>query len=158
MIDQFKEKHHVNLLCDVLDVPRSTYYQAKQETESNRERENRELTERIQAIHTESKQRYGAPKIHILLKKEGYFVSLNLVQRLMKKANLRSIIIKKYRPQSSKRLVVERENLLAQDFTTATLNEKWAADITYIHTLKDGWCYLASVMDLHTRKIKCRKI
>ncbi|MDF2909294.1 MAG: Integrase catalytic region [Sporolactobacillus laevolacticus] len=84
---------------------------------------------------------------------EGYFVSLKRVQRLMKKANLRSIIIKKYRPQSSKRLVVERENLLAQDFTTATLNEKWAADITYIHTLKDGWCYLASVMDLHTRKI-----
>ncbi len=27
------------------------------------------------------------------------------------------------------------------------------ADITYIHTVKDGWCYLASVLDLHSKKI-----
>lgn len=33
------------------------------------------------------------------------------------------------------------------------MNEKWVADITYIHTLRDGWCYLASVMDLHTQKV-----
>ena len=32
-------------------------------------------------------------------------------------------------------------------------NEKWVTDITYIHTIKDGWCYLASVMDLYSRKI-----
>jgi len=30
---------------------------------------------------------------------------------------------------------------------------KMGCDITYIHTLRDGWCYLASVMDLHTKKI-----
>lgn len=29
----------------------------------------------------------------------------------------------------------------------------WVGDITYINTLKDGWCYLATVMDLHTKKI-----
>jgi len=42
---------------------------------------------------------------------------------------------------------------LERDFTTTTINEKWVGDITYIYTLKHGWCYLASVMDLHTRKI-----
>jgi len=48
---------------------------------------------------------------------------------------------------------MERTNHLEQDFTTTTINEKWVADITYIHTLRDGWCYLASVLDLHSKKI-----
>lgn len=89
----------------------------------------------------------------MILLKEGYLVSLKRVQRLMKKADIRSITQKKFRPSSSKHKVEERENLLEQDFTTKTINEKWVGDITYIHTLKDGWCYLASVMDLHSRKI-----
>lgn len=46
-----------------------------------------------------------------------------------------------------------KENILKRDFCTKTINEKWETDITYIYTLKDRWCYLASVMDLHTRKI-----
>lgn len=49
--------------------------------------------------------------------------------------------------------MVERENLLKQDFSTTSPKQKWAGDITYIHTAKDGWCYLASVMDLYTKKI-----
>src|SRR5690606_25278400 len=75
------------------------------------------------------------------------------VQRLMKKAGIRSITVKKFRPTSSKETIVERKNLLERDFTTQAINEKWVGDITYIYTLRDGWCYLASVMDLHTKKI-----
>ena len=45
------------------------------------------------------------------------------------------------------------ENVLKRDFTTTSINEKWVGDITYIHTIKDGWCYLASVLDLHSKKI-----
>ena len=66
---------------------------------------------------------------------------------------LRSIVVKKYRPHSSKGDVEERENLLNRDFGTSTINQKWCTDITYIHTIKDGWTYLASVMDLHSKKI-----
>lgn len=96
---------------------------------------------------------YGAPKIFALLKQEGYTGSIDRVQRIMKQAGIRSNIVKKYKPTSSSSNVEERENLLAQDFTTETINEKWVADITYIHTVQDGWCYLASVQDLHTKKI-----
>lgn len=140
-------------MCDVLDIPRSTYYQSLNKTISNRERENNELTKRIIEIHSESNGRYGAPKIHHLLQEEGYKVSINRVQRLMKKADIQSITVKKFRPTPSKEQVVERENIIERDFSTSTINEKWVGDITYIHTLKDGWCYLASVMDLHTKKI-----
>lgn len=140
-------------MCNVLDIPRSTYYKTLDETVSERDQENAKITKRIIEIHVDSKQRYGAPKIHFLLKKEGYKVSLKRVQRLMNKANIKSIIVKKFRPTPSNEKVVERENLLQRDFSTKSINEKWVGDITYIHTLKDGWCYLASVMDLHTKKI-----
>jgi len=153
MIEQHKDQYSVQTLCDVLEIPRSTYYQSLHVVESNRERENKELTKRIIDIHTESKQRYGAPKIHFILQQEGYSVSLKRVQRLMKAADIQSITRKKYRPCSSKHQVEERDNLLHQDFSTTTINEKWVADITYIHTLRDGWCYLASVLDLHSKKI-----
>ena len=140
-------------MCEVLGVPRSTYYKSLTKTISNREQENRQLTKRIIEIYQESKQRYGAPKIHHLLVMEGYQVSLKRVQRLMKKADIKSITVKKFRPTPSKEKVVERENILQRDFSTHTINEKWVGDITYIYTLKHGWCYLASVMDLHTKKI-----
>ena len=140
-------------MCDVLDVPRSTYYQSLNRTISNRERENNELTKRIIEIHNDSNKRYGAPKIHHLLEKEGYQVSIKRVQRLMKKAAIQSITVKKFRPTPSKEKVTERENILDRDFSTKTINEKWVGDITYIYTLKHAWCYLASVMDLHTKKI-----
>jgi putative transposase len=72
----------------------------------------------------------------------------------MKESGIQSNIQKKYNPYStSKNKVVERENVLEQDFTTTTINEKWVADITYIHVLREGWCYLASVMDLYSKKI-----
>lgn len=83
----------------------------------------------------------------------GEQCSLKRVQRLMKKANIRSKTVRKYRHQEGKTIEGTYKNLLEQDFTTKTINEKWVADITYIHTQKHSWCYLASVMDLHTRKI-----
>ncbi|MDC3422016.1 IS3 family transposase [Aquibacillus koreensis] len=143
VIDAHKDDHSVKQMCDVLGVSKSTYYQTKKHVESNRDRENREITERIKEIHVESKQRYGAHKIYESLK----------VQRLMKKAGIRSIIVKKFRPTPSKETVIERDNILKQDFNTTNINQKWVGDITYINTLRDGWCYLASVMNLHTKKI-----
>src|SRR5699024_4723899 len=114
---------------------------------------NQEFTKRIKEIHIESKERYGAPKIHHILCEKGYQVSIKRVQRLMREAGIRSITKKKFRPTPSKEHVVELENIIKRDFSTTTINEKWVADITYIHTFKDGWCYLASVMDLHSKKI-----
>ena len=153
MIDTYKDEHSVQQLCDVLGVPRSTYYQTKHQVESNRDRENRELTNSIKAIHTESNERYGAIKIHKCLQKKGFNVSIKRVQRIMKEEGIRSITVKKFRPTPSKEKVVERDNILKQDFNTTDLNQKWVGDITYINTIKDGWCYLASVMDLHSKKI-----
>lgn len=140
-------------MCKVLGVPRSTYYKSFDTTESNRSIENKEYKERIKRIHEDSKGIYGAPKIHKVLENEGSQISLKRVQRLMSDLDIKSVIIKKYRPYSNKKVIEGKENVLNRDFTTTTINEKWVGDITYIHTLRDGWCYLASVLDLHTKKI-----
>ncbi|MFS0616128.1 IS3 family transposase, partial [Bacillus subtilis] len=152
-ITEHKDDYSIRTMCETLDIPKSTYYQSLNKTESNRDRENREFTEKIIQIHEESKKRYGAPKIHETLEKQGHKISLKRVQRLMKVADIRSIIVKKFRPTPSKEKVEERENIINRDFSTTTINQKWVGDITYIHTLRDGWCYLASVLDLHSRKV-----
>ena len=72
----------------------------------------------------------------------------------MKSNSLASIIQKKYTPyKQTKELVLGRDNILKQDFSTTSINQKWVSDITYIHVQEEGWCYLASVMDLHSKKI-----
>lgn len=72
----------------------------------------------------------------------------------MKRLDLCSIIVKKYRPQKNSAPVPEgKENLLKQDFKADEPNKKWVTDITYIHTLKDGWTYLACVLDLCLHKV-----
>lgn len=66
---------------------------------------------------------------------------------------IRSIVTKKFRYQSEKVTIDDRENILNRDFQTTGINQKWCTDITYIYTIRDGWTYLASVMDFHSKKI-----
>ncbi len=140
-------------MCSVLGVARSTYYKSLEKTESTREKENEELKLAIQRIYDDNKGRYSSPKIHYILVMEGYKVSHKRVQRLMRELNLYAITVKKYKPTSNKKVIAELENVLKQDFSRNSINENWVEDITYVHTLKDGWCYLASVLDLHSKKI-----
>ncbi|WP_324826010.1 IS3 family transposase [Sinanaerobacter sp. ZZT-01] len=99
------------------------------------------------------KRRYGAPKIHQILLSNGWHVSLKRVQRRMETLGIRSIVIKIYRHYSNQNSIIEKENILKQDFTATAINQKWCTDITYIHTQKNGWTYLASVMDFYSKKI-----
>jgi len=105
------------------------------------------------AIYFVTKRRYGAPKIHHELLGQGLHVSLKRVQRRMSEFGICSIVVKKYHHFSNNKPATEKENILNQDFTATGINQKWCTDITYIHTKKYGWTYLASVMDLYSRKI-----
>lgn len=73
----------------------------------------------------------------------------------MKSNGITSITQKKYKPHSNKNKAINppAENLLNRDFKANSTGEKLVSDITYIHTIKDGWCYLATVMDLYSRRI-----
>jgi len=73
----------------------------------------------------------------------------------MKRQGLKSIVPKKWKHSGTTQTADKPEyiNLLAQDFSTSELNQKWSTDITYIHTKRDGWYYLSSIMDFCSRKI-----
>jgi len=77
----------------------------------------------------------------------------------MKKKDIRSITRKRWKPASTgKQEIQDRVNLLNQDASTTSINQKWVTDITYIYTKKDGWCYFSSIQDLHSRKIIAWKL
>ena len=138
---------------------RASFYRWCSPKKSKRAIENEDLEKRISAIYFDEGERvYGAVKIHSSLKEEleiiGRICSIKRVQRIMKKLDLRSITRKKWKPTtSSKNKIEDRENLLNQDFSTTALNQKWVTDITYIETKKDGWCYLSTIIDLHSKRV-----
>lgn len=72
----------------------------------------------------------------------------------MQRQGLHSVVVKKYNHKANQGKVPDdKENVLNRDFKAETINWKWVTDITYIHVLKEGWKYPASVMDLYDRKI-----
>lgn len=115
------------------------------------------LDQRVLGLYPESDCIYGAGKIRYLLVQnyqEYRKISIKRVQKSMKRQGIHSITIKKFNAgKPAKRILKNYRNLLKQDFSTTDLNQKWVADITYINTLEDGWCYLSTILDLHSRKI-----
>lgn len=140
-------------MCEVLEVSRRTYYANIKRPKSKRELENEKLRMLLKTANEQSKQRYGAEKLHQSLLRQGINISIKRVQGRMRELGIRSIVMRKYRPQSSKKAQERRENILKQDFSAGRPNEKWVTDITYIWTEAEKWTYLASVMDLCTKKI-----
>lgn len=139
-------------MCKAFKISRSGYYSYISRDESKRSIENRELLETIIKIHEESRKAYGAPQITNNLP-ENQKASRGRVARLMRANGIRSKVTKKFKATTnSKHNLPVAENILNQDFTASKPNKKWVSDITYIST-KEGWLYLAGVMDLFGRRI-----
>lgn len=69
-----KEHEHcysVRMMCERLSVSHSGYYRWRTRPPSLRSRRNADLLEKIQAIHTNSPQTYGSPRIHARLQRDG---------------------------------------------------------------------------------------
>lgn len=138
----------------MLKVAKSTYYKNISRKPSRREIENNEIKTKIFKIYIDSKRRYGCTKIMKILHKSGYpKISCNRVSRMMKQLGINSITIKKFKNYRKRQDNMNRNNLVNQQFYASKPNQLWLSDITYIHTIKHGWTYLASVLDICTRKI-----
>ena len=120
---------------------------------SNTDIENQMLTEKIKAIHGNSKQTYGSPRVTQELIKLDVKVSRPRVARLMKKAKIRSIVKRKFRVTTdSEHKYPVVENKLNRQFKVDKIATAWVSDITYIKTTQ-GWLYLTIILDLADRKI-----
>jgi putative transposase len=143
-------------MCDVLGVSRSGYYKWHSEKDNLNSYQKRRqvLLARISWLFHDTKRRYGSPKITVLLRKEGYKVSERLVGKLMSENGMCSCVSRKFRvcTTDSNHNNPIAPNLLNQNFKTTAPNKVWVTDITYI-PCREGRMYLASVLDLNTRKI-----
>jgi transposase InsO family protein len=86
------------------------------------------------------------------LAKQGVKISQGRVLRLMRELGIRSIVRHKCRIVRHQENDIKRENRLKRQFHAERPNQIWLTDITYIKTVKDGWTYLAVVLDMCTRK------
>lgn len=153
IIKRNRNSYPIKTLCLILKVNRSTFYKSVNRTESKREKENNMLKKIIYKLYTKSRGKYGSINIYKILTKIGYIISLKRVQNKMKEMKLHLKKRKRYKSIQKGCCKNKLKNLLNRNFKTNNINEKWLGDITYIYTKKNGWCYLASVLELHTRKI-----
>ena len=146
--------HSVNNACRLLEVSRSAYYQRRQATPSARATSDAELTEKITAIHSESKGTYGSPRVHRALRKAGTECGKRRVRRLMRQAGLEGRAKKRWRKTTVADPAAEAaRDLIQRHFGPCEeVDRRYVGDITYIATW-EGWAYLATVIDLSSRRV-----
>ncbi|WP_368671252.1 IS3 family transposase [Marinobacterium sedimentorum] len=139
-------------LCAALDVARSGYYRWLHATPSPQQHAN--LALRTFLLNT-AKAEHGIPgyrKLWRIAVGAGYDCSRNRVQRVLQKAGYRSCrALKPGHRRPSAGLPV-LPNLLNRQFAVSQPNRVWVSDITQIRAT-NGWLYIATVMDLHSRRI-----
>ncbi len=152
-IHRRRHQHSVRMMCRLLRVSRSGYYDWRQRGESARRCRDRDLLRLIRQVHLESDGVYGARKVQRELAYLGEHCGRHKVARLMHQDGLKGCPKRRFRrPADSPPSHPIAANLLKQDFTATRVNERWASDITFIST-RQGWLYLAVVMDLFSRRI-----
>ena len=149
-----EQEFSLKRMCRVLRVSRSGYYAWKRRTPSKRERANQELLVQIQAAYQLSRRTYGSPRVHAYLRRKGYICGRNRVANLMKLHQMVARKAHRKHPVTTQPFPGARTapNLLNREFEAVRPNQKWVSDITYIDTA-EGWLYLASILDLHSRRV-----
>ena len=134
-----------------MQVSRSGYYAWQRRPESQRSQENKRLVKQIEDIHQQSRQTYGSPRVHDELKDQGVRCGENRVARLMRQHGITVEKKRRFmRTTDSNHALPVAPNRLNQQFEADRPDTVWTADITYIWT-KQGWLYLAIVLDLFSR-------
>jgi transposase InsO family protein len=149
------QQRTVKRTCELLEVSRAAYYAHRTDSPSTRQLVDQELTEHIRQAHQRSKGRYGAPRIHAQLRRDGHRHGKKRVARLMRCAGLRGRAPRRWNKTTvPDPAAAARADLIRRDFTVnaAAVNTRWCGDITYIPTW-EGWLYLATVIDIASRRV-----
>ncbi|QTQ34525.1 Transposase [Aromatoleum petrolei] len=154
----FVAKHRavwpVRVLCEVLGISRSGFYEWFSRRPSPRTRANEKLTGLIRQSFEASDRTYGSRRVWHDVLAWGEHCGIHRVARLMRAAGLAA---RKKRRRSPNDAGLRPEhsiapNLLQREFEADAPNKKWLADFTYLWT-DEGWLYVAAVLDLYSRRI-----
>ncbi|MBN9748550.1 IS3 family transposase [Amycolatopsis sp. A1MSW2902] len=142
-------------LCRVLDVRRPGFYEwlAAAPAREQRAGQDERLADEIAGIHAAHRGAYGSPRITAELRRRGEAVNHKRVERVMRERGIAGITRRRRqsltRPDKTAAAVPD---LIGRDFTAHAPGQRLVGDITYLPT-EEGWLYLATVLDLHTREI-----
>jgi putative transposase len=151
---EHEHEFSVKQMSETLGVSRSGYYAWVKRPLSARAQANEELAAKIKEAFEKQHKRYGSPRLHVYLRREGFQCGRHRVARLMQIQGLRAKKASQRHPHTTKQRAGARvaPNLLNQEFTASKPNQSWVGDFTYIDT-SEGWLYLAAIEDLYSRKI-----
>jgi transposase InsO family protein len=148
-----KRQYPVIRLCQVLEVSTSGYYDWFERPMSQRDKDNRRITSKLHCFHKETHGIYGSPKLHKDLLVDGEKVGIKRVAKLMQIAGISAKTSKRFViTTDSKNTLQPAPDLLKREFSVKRKNKAWVTATTFIATRK-GWLYLATVLDLYSRKI-----
>lgn len=141
-------------MCRLLGVTRNGYYSFwKRKGNCSCDQNHRELLEAVRDIAIASENSYGSRRIKKALGALSYPVSRDKARRLMREAGVMVKHRKKYKvTTNSNHKKPVFENVLNRDFKSKRPNQAYVGDITYLWT-REGWLYLAVVIDLFSRKV-----
>jgi putative transposase len=143
----------LRVMARVLQVSPSGYYAWAKRPESGRSHRRAQLRTAMREVHEQSRRTYGSPRVHAVLHGRGIACCVNTVARIMREGGLRAKTRRKFRiTTDSSHGLPTAPNRLDRCFRRDRANEVWVGDITFIAT-KEGWLYLATEMDLYSRRI-----
>ena len=155
-ITQHGDSFPVSVMCDVLNVSPSGYYDSIDRPSSDRAKRHTRIQQAVEQVHAESHGIYGSQKVAEVLQQRDDLESAcrNTVAAAMREMGLKSRICKRFTPTTTQADPTKRpaENKLDRNFAADAPNCKWVTDITYLATAT-GWVYLAVVVDLFSRKV-----
>lgn len=152
-IDANRSEHRASKMCKVLSVSASGYFAWKRRLPKAKELEKLKITKIMMDIHEKNHKTYGGLKMKHCLEKQGLYIGLGRIYRLMRQNGIYTVHKYKHRPKTKVSTEnIYQENLLNREFNVDEPNKVWVGDITYIKA-RDGWVYLAVVLDLFNKEI-----
>lgn len=140
-------------MCRLFGVTRQGYYAYAGRPTPERRPAELALRAEVSRIHEESRGTYGSPRILATLRASGFPASKRRVERTMRGLGLQARQRRRFRTTTkSNPAHPVAPNLLCRQFSATRPDERWVTDITYIWT-DEGWCYLAAILDLFSRRI-----
>lgn len=152
-IQRQQSQYRIARLCRAVNVSRCGYYAWLSRAPSAREIANNRLLEKIKQIHQQHRQTCGSDKTWVLLKQQGEVCGRHRVARLRSINGIEAIRMKRFKAsRGARNNEPVSDNTLNRQFSTCQSDRTWVTDTTFIPT-RQGWLYLATVMDLYSRKV-----
>jgi transposase InsO family protein len=151
-----QQRYGVKRLCQAVGVARSSFYYWRGTAAARARREAADvvLAGRIKAVHAASDGTYGVPRITAELQEAGHQVNHKRVARVMRRIGVQGLRLRRRcRTTIADPAAAKAPDLIGRDFTAPAANQRYVGDITYIPVGERGFLYLATVIDLYSRRL-----